>query len=139
MHTTNSRDTFIAIAPDSQTAQGVIPAKSESPTVAYLTHLMISQNPYKYTSDDVIFTVFADRKNIPAPEREAARAAFFARGQACLRASPLGKQLGWGVHSDEEGRLALYAVDTAEYRQLAAGSFRGRPVKVKYAMRSSRG
>ena len=25
-----------------------------------------------------------------APEREAARAAFFARGQACLRASPLG-------------------------------------------------
>ena len=45
---------------------------------------------------------------------------FFSRGQACLRASSLGKRFGWGVHADAEGRVALYAVDSKRYQALAA-------------------
>lgn len=39
--------------------------------------------------------------------------------QACLRASPLVKQFGWGLHHDEAGRVAAYGVETEEYRKLA--------------------
>jgi hypothetical protein len=138
MHTTNYCDTFIAIAPDCTASQSKVPESGNKPTVAYLTYHLIAKNPYKFTSDEVLFSVYADRQGIPAAERDAARSAFFSKGQACLRASPLGKQLGWGVHSDSLGRVAVYGVETPEYRELASGHFRGQAVKVKYAMRSQR-
>ena len=50
----------------------------------------------------------------------AARAAFFAKGQPCLRSSALAKRYGWGIHSDEGGRVALYARESERYAQLAA-------------------
>ena len=50
-------------------------------------------------------------------DRDEARAAFFARPKACLRASPLVKQYGWGLHHDAHGRVAAYGVETAAYRK----------------------
>jgi hypothetical protein len=37
-----------------------------------------------------------------------------------MRSSALGKRYGWGVHSDPEGRLALYARESERYAQLAS-------------------
>ncbi|WP_253579755.1 MULTISPECIES: DUF6157 family protein [Bradyrhizobium] len=51
-------------------------------------------------------------------EKRAAREAFFSRGQACMRASSLGKRFGWGVHADSEGRIAIYAIDSKRYQAL---------------------
>ena len=95
---------------------------------------MIANAPYVYTSDDVIFGVWADRKGIPEADRDAARAEFFSKGQACLRASDLGKKYGWGVHHDAEGRIALYGVESESYRRLLDDP----DVQVTRAMRSSR-
>lgn len=95
---------------------------------------MIAGAPYAHTSDDVIFTVHADRAGIPEDERAAARAEFFSRGQACLRASPLVKTHGWGVHSDGQGRVALVAVESPQYAAMASDT---RLAKVE-GMRSSR-
>jgi hypothetical protein len=141
MASTNSFDSFIAVAPDCKAARGTVPKETEHPSVASRTYRMIHDHPYRYTSDDVIFAVHADRHGIPASERAAARAAFFSKGQACLRASDLGKKYGWGIHSDAEGRVALYGVETDEYKALARGERlgkRGEPVTVKLAMRSRR-
>ncbi|WP_199588951.1 DUF6157 family protein [Blastococcus sp. TF02A-26] len=82
----------------------------------------------------------ADRAGIPEEERPEARRAFYARSQACLRASPLGKRYGWGLHADAEGRLALVGRETPEYAEFAAGRVpgSGAPVTVVRAMRSSR-
>lgn len=100
---------------------------------------MISAAPYAHTSDDVIFTVWAERREITAAEREAARAEFFSKGQPCLRSSDLGKRYGWGVHADAEGRVALVGIGTAEYESLAGGStVDGGVVTVTAAMRSKR-
>ena len=44
---------------------------------------------------------------------------FFSKGQACFRASPLTKRYGWGVHSDSEGKIAIYPVESKEYKKLA--------------------
>lgn len=39
---------------------------------------------------------------------------------ACLRASPPPKTHAWGLYYDEQGRITLYPVDSAEYARLSA-------------------
>ncbi|HEY0838987.1 MAG TPA: DUF6157 family protein, partial [Vulgatibacter sp.] len=134
LKSTNYLDTFIAVAPDCPATQGTEPKDSAAPSIARRTFTMIRDAPYVHTSDDVIFTVFADRTGIPPHERSAARKEFFSKGRACLRASDLGKRYGWGIHSDAEGRVALYGMESPEYRTLASGE----DVTVTYAMRSKR-
>lgn len=135
-------DTFIGVAEDCRAAKGTPPPiNPDNPSIAARTYRMIADHPYKYTSGDVIFTVYADRKEIPQQERTALRVDFYAKGQPCLRASALGKRYGWGIHADARGRLALYGVDTPEYADFIAGrrqSESGEPITVVKAMRSSR-
>lgn len=139
MHTTNYFDTLIAVAEDSVAREGTVPPSRENPSIAELTYRMIAENPYVFTSDDVIFTVWADRKGVPPADRDEARAEFFSKGQPCLRSSDLGKRSGWGVHSDADGRVAIVAVDSDEYAELASGaSADGAEVTVTRAMRSRR-
>lgn len=134
-HTTNYKNTLIEVAEDCPLTQGRVPEpKGNKPTVANLQFDMISSNPYKYTSDDVLFSTYATRKEIPENELEAQRAAFFSKGQACFRASPLAKSYGWGIHSNEEGRIALYGMETDEYKKFKED---GGVKKVK-AMRSKK-
>lgn len=135
MHTTNYFDTFIAVAEDTSAVGPIEPPLRATPSVADLTYRMIAENPYRFTSDDVIFEVWADRRALSADQRDAARAEFFAKGQPCLRSSDLGKRYGWGVHSDAEGRVALVPLGTDEYARLAVGEG---GVKVTRAMRSKR-
>jgi hypothetical protein len=139
-HTTNSSNAFIAVADDCPAHSGQIPPeRSGKPTVAVLQYAMIKNHPYKYTSDDVVFATSAPGRALGAEakqaERQKARQRFFSRGQACLRASALGKTYGWGVHSDAQGRVAIFAVDSTDYRRLAADP----GIKQVKAMRSKRG
>jgi hypothetical protein len=117
MTTTNYYDTFIAIADDCPLAAAEVPPlKKDTPSVANLQFDMIMANPYKYTSDEVIFSIHALRNGIVG-NLEAERAAFFAKGQACLRASPLSKRYAWGTHHDSAGKVALYSAESVEYQQ----------------------
>lgn len=132
---------FIAIAPDSDAVRGTVPRETAEPSVALRTYRLIAEHPYRYTSDDVLFLVYADRNGIAEGERAAARKAFFAKPKACLRASALTKSYGWGVHADADARLALYGVETEEYRTFLTGKGIGNgagPVSVTYAMRAKR-
>ena len=81
IHTTNYVDAFIAVADDCAAMAGTVPPSNTETSVAELTHAMIAANPYRYTSDDVIFTVWADRRGPVPPDRPTARAQFFAKGQ----------------------------------------------------------
>ncbi|HEX2534909.1 MAG TPA: DUF6157 family protein [Chitinophagaceae bacterium] len=119
MKTTNYFQTFIQVAEDCPAQAAAVPPHKDPPSVAELQFRMVYDHPYTYTSDEVLFRIHALRKNIPKGEQEAAQAVFFSKGQACFRASPLPKRYGWGVHYNEEGRMALYAVETPEYRKLA--------------------
>ena len=101
----------------SRESQAEVPAKPES--VAGLQYTMLHDQPYRVTSDDLLFAVHARRNGIvDATAIIAAREAFFARPQACLRTSPLAKRYGWGIHYDAEGRVAIYGVETGAYRDL---------------------
>ncbi len=127
LHSTNYADAFIRIAEDCPVATGTTPPdRGGKPTVAGLQHSMLFRKAYSYTSDDVVFATSAAGRALDAAastaEHKQARETFFSKGQPCLRASPLTKQFGWGVHSDAKGRVAIYAVDSPEYRTFAANT-----------------
>lgn len=67
---------------------------------------------------------------------EMLREQFFAASRACLRASPLGKRHGWGLHFDSAGRVALLDRDSDLYRRAEAGDLPG--VTVRRALRTTR-
>lgn len=135
LHTTNYQNTMIMIADDSPSSAGEIPpVRGDKKSIANLQFELMHKAPYKYTSDDVLFEVYAIRNEITKAERKAARAQFFSKGQPCLRASPLTKRYGWGVHSDAEGKVALYGAETKEYKNLVDDK---KLVKVK-AMKSAK-
>lgn len=135
LHTTNYINTFIEVSDDCPTTVGEIPPqKADAKTVANIQFELVRKNPYKFTSDDVFFQVFAQRNDLTESELQEARKQFFSKGQPCFRASPLTKRYGWGVHSDQEGRIAIYGCETAEYQKLQKDA----NLKVFKAMKSSR-
>jgi hypothetical protein len=118
MKTTNYFNTFIEVADDCRAEIGEIPKlKKDEKTVANLQFEIITENPYKYTSDDVVFAVFSQKSKIPAEDLVVEREEFFSKGQPCLRCSPLTKRYGWGVHSNEEGKVAIYPVNSEDYEK----------------------
>ena len=135
IHTTNYADTFIAIADDSPATQGEIPpVKGDTRTVANIQYDMISKHPYKYTSDDVLFQVYAERNDLTKSELAKAREQFFSKGQPCFRASPLTKRYGWGVHNNKDGKIALVGCETSTYKKFIAD----KTLEVVKAMKSKR-
>ncbi len=135
IHSTNYYNTFIEIAEDCPIQQGEMPPlKGENKSVANLQFDMLYDQPYQYTSDDVLFGVFALRKEFTKAEMSAERENYFSKGQPCFRASPLTKRYGWGIHSNAEGKIAIYASDSPEYHKLLADDS---IIKVK-AMKSKR-
>ena len=134
-HSTNYSNTFIEIAEDSPANRGEMPpVKENGKTVANLQFEMLYENPYKYTSDEVLFSVFATRKEFSKRDWAAERENYFSKGQPCFRASPLTKRYGWGVHSDEDGKVAMYGAETEEYKKLVEDA----GVTKTKAMRSKR-
>ncbi|WP_137862540.1 MULTISPECIES: DUF6157 family protein [unclassified Sphingomonas] len=109
MKSTNYRDTLITASPDSPVARGTVPDKPG--TVAAVQHALLAR-PYAMTSDDLLHAAHRARGG------DKSRGDFFAKPQACLRASPLVKQYGWGVHHDAEERIALLGMESDEYRRL---------------------
>jgi hypothetical protein len=129
----NYVDTFIAVADDCPVARAVVPQKrAGKSTVAVIHYELLAGNPYQLTQEDILFQTHARARGIATTR--VARAAFFAKDQPCLRASPLARRYGWGFHCDATGKIALYAVGSREYDQLSANA-----TKVIKALRSSRG
>jgi hypothetical protein len=109
MHSTNYRDTLITPSADCPVPQGTIPEKPG--TIATVQHALLASS-YTMSSDDLLYEAHRERGGVKS------RDDFFAKPQACLRASPLVKQFGWGVHHDAEGRIALLDPQSEAYRRL---------------------
>ena len=95
---------------------------------------LIVEHPYQYTQEDVLFKVFAIRNKIAKKDLKNERERFFSKGQPCLRCSPLGKRYGWGIHCNELGKVALFAMESKEYKKLV----NDKTIKHIKAMRSRR-
>ena len=112
-HTTNYVNTFIEMADDCPAMSAKAPPCKDEKTAARIEYEMLIDHPYQYTSDDVLYAAHGKRKGL-------SREAFFSKGQPCFRASALTKRYGWGVHSNADSRVAIFPVESDEYKSLAA-------------------
>ncbi len=134
-HTTNYFDTFIQVADDCPTDIGIEPGlRGGKKTVAKYQYDLLINAPYMYTSDEVFFKEHAIRNDLVESDYAEEWERYFSKGQPCFRASPLTKRFGWGVHCDENGKVAIYARESEEYTSYIE---RGDLEHVK-AMRSKR-
>lgn len=135
IHTTNYFDTFILVAEDTKVNCGTKPpSRLNKPSIAELQYNLLINNPYSFTSDDILFKVFAERNNLAKEDYPKARGDFFSKGKACLRASPLTKTYGFGIHADSKGKLAIFGMETEPYQRFLDDP----KVSKKRAMRNSR-
>ena len=133
VHTTNYFDTFIEVAEDTKVDCGTKPPAKDKKT-AGMQYDLIANNPYGYTSDDILFQVFADRNDLTEADYKQARGQFFSKGQPCFRTSPLTRTYGFGIHSDSNGKIALYGMETEEYQKFLTDT----KIRKLKAMKSSK-
>ena len=117
-------NTFLAVAEDGRATPGEVPSeRAGGPTVAAIQCAMLVSAPGRWTQEDVQFASspgVRGRDDLSDEDLEQLRREYFARSRACLRAYPLPKRLGWGLHHDAEGRITLHAVDSEEYTRLSS-------------------
>lgn len=130
-------DTFIAVAEDCRATTGEVPAeRAAGPTVAGTHYAMLAAAPGRWTQEDVLLASSPQvrGRHLDKSELGRLREEYFRRPRACLRASPLPRTFGWGLHYDADGRITLHAVDSPEYAQLGSDA----SLTPLRAMRSSR-
>ncbi|WP_281170144.1 DUF6157 family protein [Paenibacillus pinihumi] len=96
---------------------------------------LLTEQPYTYTQEDLLFETHVVQNGLQDEDLAALRTAFFSKSRACLRASPLPKTYGWGLHFNEQGKIALYGKESAEYARL----IQDQQIEQVKAMRNKRG
>ena len=134
IHTTNYKNTLIETAEDLP-VQSEVPPVKRNRTLAEIQYEMLTKNPYKFPSDDVMFECFVQKNNIADEDRSSARKEFFSKGQACFRSSALAKRYVYGIHHNVEGKVALFPMESEEYKNLVENP----DVEKVKAMRNKRG
>ncbi|MGG3556497.1 DUF6157 family protein [Peribacillus frigoritolerans] len=113
------KNTLITISEDSKVSSAKVPVfRNEKPTIAYIEHDLINNNPYKFTQEDVQFKKYLIKNQMEAENAAELREQFFSKSKACFRASPLVKNYGWGIHYNNQGKIAIYDVNSEMYNQL---------------------
>ncbi|MFY0804666.1 DUF6157 family protein [Peribacillus frigoritolerans] len=113
------KNTLITISEDSKVSSAKVPViRNEKPTIAYIEHDLINNNPYKFTQEDVQFKTYLIKNQMESKNAAQLREQFFSKSKACFRASPLVKNYGWGIHYNNQGKVAIYDVNSEMYNQL---------------------
>jgi hypothetical protein len=133
--TMNYYDTLIEVADDCPATEARVPqARGGIKTKAVVEYELLAKRPYTYTQEDIAFHVYAIVHDIPKANWPTERKRLLSAGHPHLRVSALAKRYGWGIHNNAEGKVALIAVESPEYKRLLNNP---RTSKIK-AFRSSR-
>ncbi|MBD2870648.1 DUF6157 family protein [Paenibacillus arenilitoris] len=137
----NYYNTFITVSPDCPAEFGTVPPdKKDGRTKPGLEYELAAGHPYGYTQEEMLYEVHVRHKGyspeVLAEKGEEIRAEFFSKPKACFRASMLPKKYGWGVHFNEEGKMALVPMESEAYHRFASNE-EGK-LKVVPGMRSSK-
>jgi hypothetical protein len=115
----NYYDTLIEVADDCPATKGHVPeARGGKKTKPLVEYELLVKRPYTYTEEDVAFGVYAVLHDVPKAAWPKAREKFLSKGHPHLRVSALAKRYGWGIHNNAEGKIALIAVESPEYKRL---------------------
>ncbi|HEY9745897.1 MAG TPA: DUF6157 family protein [Oculatellaceae cyanobacterium] len=118
------KNTFILVSDDCPVSTGIIPArKGDKKTIAMIQYELLTQKPYQYNHLELAFESFKIRQMTQDaqfdPDDKDVETQFFKKNHPCMRTSPLAKQYGWGVHHDENGKIAIYAKGSKEYARFS--------------------
>ena len=115
----NYYDTLIEVADDCPATAGEVPqARGGKKTKAVVEYELLVKHPYTCTEEDIAFEVYAVLHEIPSASRAKEREKFLSKGHPHLRVSALAKRHGWGIHNNADGKIALIAVESPEYKRL---------------------
>ena len=115
----NYYNTLIEIADDCPATKGQVPqARGGKKTKPVIEYELLVKHPYTYTEEDIAFEVYAVLHDIPKAGWAKEREKFLSKGHPHLRVSALAKRYGWGMHNDAEGKVALIAVESSDYKRL---------------------
>jgi hypothetical protein len=102
---------LIQVAEDCPVSQGTIPAtKREVETIAMIQYDELTKYPYQYNEQE-----FHEQVNLV---RRGKKSGEVNLGRYDIRRNALSKKYGWGIHINEEGKLALVGCETYKYKQL---------------------
>jgi len=68
IYSTNYFNTLIEVSEDTKASCGTKPTTKEKITIAEIQYKLITKNPYKYTSDDILFRAFAIKNDLTKTE-----------------------------------------------------------------------
>lgn len=102
---------LITVAESSSKTSIIPTSKSNKETVKEVVYRVLKANPYKYKQNELFYEVhISELKKSKSLKLETYK----------LQRSELCSLLGWGIHGDEQGRLALVPVESSEYKSLLA-------------------
>jgi hypothetical protein len=106
-------NTLITIAQSSSNTSFAPESKSKKKTVKEVLFKVLKENPYKYKQYDLFYEVHINQlKKSEELKLEKYK----------LQRSELCALLGWGIHGNEEGKLALVSAESPEYKELLNNS-----------------
>lgn len=137
----NYYQTFIIVSSDCLATEGIVPpVRKGGATKPRIEYELLTNNPYTYTQEGLLFEVHLRHKLIPEEDRvtqgHQIRTEFFKKSHPCLRASMLAKKYGWGFHFNENGKVAIYGIESHMYQKLLKND--GGEMKLVAAMRNRR-
>lgn len=110
----SSKDTreFILVSPDCPVDRGTVPEGSiEHKPIVVHQYEVLSQHPYEYSERELSYEVHIVRRGKQEGELQLHK--------YDLKRSKLLKKYGWGIHYNEDRKLALVGRETEEYERLA--------------------
>lgn len=117
------KNTFICVAEDCPVTKSEVPVSVyQTQSVPQLQYNLLSRHPYKLNYEELNFEVFLQQKghdgDLPDLIVETLRQEFLKKKHPSLRALALVKRYGFGLHCDDEGKIALYPVESPEYEAI---------------------
>jgi hypothetical protein len=115
----NYYDTLVEVADDCPVSAAQVPqARGGKKTKAVVEYELLVEHPYTYTEEDIAYEVYAVLHDIPYANWPTERKKFLSKGHPHLRVSALAKRYGWGIHNNADGKIALVALESSEYKRL---------------------
>ncbi len=134
------QNTFIQVAADCPVLESEVPpVRGAKKPQHVLQYELLTEQPYTFDHESLTFEVYVRHKGLldQLPQRrDELWHELFLKGHPCMRASSLTKRYGWGAHYDEQGRIAIYPMESEEYQRFVEQA--GEEGTLLLAMRNKR-
>jgi len=102
-------NTLITIADSSSKSSTIPVSKRKNETVKEVVYRVLKENPYQFKQYDLFYEVHINQ--LKKDKSLKLTSYMLAKSELC-------SLLGWGIHGDEHGKLALVPAESEEYRKL---------------------